>query len=149
MKEAIRSHTAKKYGIDNSPTSEHLLNLKKVAENIFQKVRDHFGVPIFVSSGYRSYALNSHPAVNGSKTSAHTKGQALDLDADVFEKITNADIFHYIHNNLDYDQLIWEFGDEEEPDWVHVAYVEGKNRGQTLVAKRNSEGKTYYKKYMT
>ena len=99
--------------------------------------------PVFVSSGYRSDALNE--AIGGSKTSQHSTGEALDLDADVYGVITNADIFHYIDDRLDYDQLIWEFGTEENPDWVHVSFKkDGGNRREKLRAER-VKGKTVYR----
>ena len=100
-------------------------------------------MPIGVSSGYRGKELNE--AIGGSKRSQHCNGQALDLDADIYGKITNADIFNRIKNHLDYDQLIWEFGTDEEPNWVHVSYVpDGLNRGETLKAYK-ANGKTKYK----
>lgn len=146
LTEVTNSNTAKRKGISNQPTEEHLVALKTLAENIFQPIRDHFGCPIWVSSGYRSVALNK--AIGGSKTSQHCKGEALDLDMDGKEGPTNADIFHYIKDNLPFDQLIWEFGSNNAPDWVHVSYsVSGKQRGQILKAKRNSAGKTYYEPY--
>jgi len=144
--EVTNSNTAKRKGISNQPTEEHLVALKTLAENIFQPIRDHFGCPIWVSSGYRSAALNK--AIGGSKTSQHMKGEALDLDMDGKEGPTNAEIFHYIKDNLPFDQLIWEFGSNDSPDWVHVSYsISGKQRGRILKAKRNSAGKTYYELY--
>lgn len=143
LSEVTKSATAKRRGISNEPTIEHLENLKAVAENIFQPIREEFLCPIYVSSGYRSEELNE--AIGGSKTSQHSKGEALDLDADVYGVITNADIYHYAEDNLDYDQLIWEFGTDENPDWVHISYRrDGKNRGQKLRAER-SGGKTVYR----
>ena len=145
IKEVAKSNTAARLGIDNTPTVSHLVALKEVAENIFEPLRLHFGVPIGVSSGYRSKALNE--AIGGSKRSQHSHGQALDLDADIYGKITNADIFNRIKNHLDFDQLIWEFGDDKEPAWVHVSYVgDGANRGQKLVA-YSEGGRTKYKTY--
>lgn len=142
LAEVTKSATAKRRGIANEPSEEHLENLKAVAEHIFQPVREEFMCPIFVSSGYRSEALNN--AIGGSKTSQHSKGEALDLDADVFGVITNADIFHYIQDNLIFDQLIWEFGTDEEPDWVHVSYRKnGGNRKAVLKAMKQN-GKTMY-----
>ena len=142
LAEVTKSATAKRRGIANEPTEEHLKNLKALAENIFQPIREEFMCPIFISSGYRSEALNE--AIGGSKTSQHSKGEALDLDADVYGVITNADIFHYIEDSLNFDQLIWEFGTDENPDWVHVSYrEEGKNRGQVLKAVRKG-GRTSY-----
>ena len=95
--------------------------LEQIAENVFQPLRDGLGVPIYVSSGYRSPDLNR--AIGGSKRSQHMEGRALDLDCGCFRRYSNCDIFHYIKNNLEFDQLVWEFGDEDNPDWVHVSYV--------------------------
>ena len=115
-----------------------------VAENVFQPVREHFDTPIYVSSFFRSEALNK--AIKGSSSSTHMKGEAMDLDADVYGKVTNAQIFHYIKDNLEFDQLIWEFGTDKNPDWVHVSLSKGTNRKQILVAKR-VDGKTVYEFY--
>ena len=140
--EFTNSQTAKRRGIDNTPKGEHLKAAKLLAENIFQPIREHFGKPIFISSGYRSAALNE--AIGGSKTSQHSKGEAIDIDMDYRNGPQNEEVFHYIKENLPFDQLIWEFGTDERPDWVHVSYnSDGEQRGQILVAKRNSKGKTY------
>lgn len=139
------SQTAKREGIDNTPNEKHLEAAKLLAENIFQPIRDHFATPIFISSGYRSDALNE--AIGGSKTSQHSKGEALDIDMDHRKGPENEEIFHYIRENLPFDQLIWEFGTDKRPDWVHVSYNSaGEQRGQILTAKRNSSGKVYYTK---
>jgi len=143
LAEATKSATAIRRGIDNTPHGEHLDNLFVIANDVFQPIREHFDVPIAVTSGYRSEALNK--AIGGSKTSQHSKGQALDLDADVFGGVTNAEIFHYIKDNLDFDQLIWEFGNSQEPNWVHVSYSDkGDNRKEVLVAYKQN-GRTRYK----
>ena len=145
LAEVIKSNTAIKNGIDNNPTSEHLENLKFIAENGFQLIREFFGKPIFVSSGYRSEALNDK--IGGSKTSQHSTGQALDLDADVYGGVTNAELFDFICAKVDFDQLIWEFGSHSNPDWVHFSMrKDGKNRGQILRASRIS-GKVIYSSY--
>jgi zinc D-Ala-D-Ala carboxypeptidase len=145
LAEVTRSDTAKRKGIDNSPTAEHLENLKVISEEVFDKVREYFGVPIFISSGYRSAALNK--AIGGSATSDHNLGKALDLDQDGHGNgVTNADVFNYIKSNLDFDQLIWEFGTDKNPDWVHVGYRKGANRKQILKAVREG-GKTKYVAY--
>ena len=145
LAEATRSDTAKRNGIDNSPTAEHLENLKVISEEVFDKVREYFGVPLFISSGYRSAALNK--AIGGSATSDHNLGRALDLDQDGHGNgVTNADVFNYIKSNLDFDQLIWEFGTDKNPDWVHVGYRKGANRKQILKAVREG-GKTKYVTY--
>ena len=86
LSECTKSATAKRLGLDNNPTAEHLDNLVAIAQNVFQPLREHFGVPIAVTSGYRSKELNT--AIKGSKHSQHCKGQALDLDAHVFQRIT-------------------------------------------------------------
>ena len=94
LKEVVKSNTASRLGIDNTPEDWEIENLKAVAENVFQPIRDHFGVPIAVSSGYRGKQLNK--AIGGSKYSQHMVGEALDLDADVYGRITNADIFNFV-----------------------------------------------------
>jgi hypothetical protein len=143
LEEFTRSQTAKRRGIDNNPDGDHLEAAKKLAENIFQPIREHFGKPIFISSGYRSDALNK--AIGASSSSQHSKAEAIDIDMDGHGKPTNTEVFYYIKENLDFDQLIWEFGDDENPDWVHVSFkAVGKQRNQILKAKRNSTGKTYY-----
>ena len=96
-----------------------------------------------VTSGYRSEALNE--AINGSKTSQHSKGEALDLDADVFGGFSNAELFNYIKDHLDFDQLIWEFGNNNNPDWVHCSYKTRGNRNEVLIAIKTN-GKTTYRK---
>jgi zinc D-Ala-D-Ala carboxypeptidase len=144
LSEVTKSHTAIKYGISNKPSGEHLSNLMALAVNVFQPVRDYFGKPIAVTSGYRSKALND--LIGGASGSQHSKGQALDLDADVFGGLENYQLFNYIKDNLEFDQLIWEFGDEENPDWVHVSYKASGNRGEVLKAVRQ-KGKTIYKKW--
>ena len=142
LQELIDSNTAKAKGIDNSPTNEHLRNLIEIANNIFQPLRDGIGKPIRISSGYRSEKLNK--AVGGSKTSQHNKGQALDLVATT--GFTNKDIFDYIKKHLEFDQMIWEFGTDKNPDWVHVSYNKSKNRKQVLKAIKK-DGKTVYINY--
>ena len=144
LAEVSRSETAKRKGINNTPSGEHLENFKKLAENIFEPIREHFGVPIHISSGYRSKELNA--AVGGSASSQHCQGEAIDIDMDG-TSITNAEIFNYIKDNLEFDQLLWEFGTNTNPDWVHVSYEStGKQRKQILkVIKAN--GKTSYIPY--
>ena len=140
LSEMIKSDAAIRHGIKNYPTDGHLGNMIMWAENIFQPIRDHFGEPIFISSGYRSPELNN--LIGGSLQSQHCVGQAGDIDQDHrMTIVSNADIFDFILNYLDYDQLILEYPDEYmNPSWVHVSYVsEEKNRNQTLVAVK--EGK--------
>jgi len=141
LKEVSKSLTATRRGIDNEPKGEHLTALINLANNVFQPIRDHFGKPIFVSSGYRSPELNK--AIGGSKTSQHCKGEAIDIDNDAREYPSNADIFWYIYDHLDFDQMIWEFGDDKNPSWVHVSYKSEGNRKQVLRASK-SKGRTVY-----
>jgi zinc D-Ala-D-Ala carboxypeptidase len=142
LAELTRSETAKRNGIDNTPTAEHLENFKLLADKVFEPIREHFKTPIFISSGYRSKELNE--LIKGSATSQHCKGQAIDIDMDGGNgEVTNRMVFDFIKNKLDFDQLIWEFGTDSNPDWVHVSYVKGKNRKQKLKAIR-SGGKTSY-----
>ena len=140
LAEVSKSNTAIKLGIDNEPKGEHLNNMIHTANAIFQPMREHFGKPIFVSSGYRSTELNK--AIGGASNSQHCKGEALDLDNDAVEYPTNKDIFEYIKNHLDFDQLIWEF----DGAWVHVSYNKDKNRKQVLRALKVN-GKTIYQPY--
>jgi len=145
LKEATHSATAKRNGIDNSPTEAHLCNMQDVAHKLFEPVREHFNVPIAITSFYRSNALNE--AIGGSKTSQHSTGEAIDIDADVYGRVTNGQLFDYIRSNISFDQLIYEFGDDSNPDWVHFSYnTTGKNRNQVLRAYRMG-GKTVYKNY--
>jgi hypothetical protein len=145
LSEVTRSETAKRRGISNMPTPEHIENFKLLAEKVFQPIRDHFGVPIRISSGYRSKELNT--AIGGSLSSQHCQGEAIDIDMDG-TTVTNAEIFNYIKDNLNFDQLIWEFGTDTNPDWVHVSYdSSGKQRKQILKAKRAAGGKTTYVPY--
>jgi hypothetical protein len=146
LAEVTRSETAKRRGISNMPTPEHIENFKKLAENVFQPIREHFGVPIHISSGYRSKALNT--AIGGSLSSQHCQGEAIDIDMDGSANgVTNAQVFNYIKDNLNFDQLIWEFGTTSNPDWVHVSYEStGKQRKQVLRATKQG-GKTVYTPY--
>jgi zinc D-Ala-D-Ala carboxypeptidase len=142
LAEVTRSDTAKRHGIDNTPTAEHLENFKLLADRVFEPIREHFKTPIFISSGYRSQALNAF--IKGSASSQHCKGQAIDIDMDGGNgDVTNRMVFDFIKNKLDFDQLIWEFGTDFNPDWVHVSFVKSGNRKQKLKAVR-SGGKTTY-----
>ena len=147
LAEVTRSDTAKRRGIDNSPTAEHQENLKVICEEVFDKVREYFGVPLFISSGYRSAALNK--AIGGSATSDHNNGRALDLDQDGHGNgVTNMDVFKFIKDNLEFDQLILEHRRADgDCDWVHVGYRKGANRKKVLEAYRDANGKIKYKPY--
>ena len=140
-KEATKSVTALRLGLDNTPDGDTLNNMKIVAEKVFEPLREYVGGAIKINSFYRSSALNE--AIGGSTRSQHCKGQALDID-DIYGHKTNKEMFNWIKDNLDFDQMIWEFGNEDNPDWVHVSYVsEDKNRNRILKAVRD-EGKTKY-----
>ena len=142
LAEVTRSDAAKRHGIDNTPTAEHLENFKLLAEKVFEPIRLHFKTPIFISSGYRSKALNDF--IKGSPNSQHCKGQAIDIDMDASNSgVTNKMIFDFIVSRLEWDQIVWEFGTDSNPDWVHVSYSKEKNRKQKLKAVR-SKGKTTY-----
>lgn len=125
--EVTRSETAKRKGIDNMPNPEITENLIELAAKIFEPIRVHFNKPIHISSGYRSVKLND--AIGGAKKSQHTKGEALDIDQG--DRKENMEIFDFIKNNLDFDQLINEFN----YSWVHVSYnTSGKQAKQVLDA---------------
>ena len=146
LAEVTRSESAKRKGISNEPTAEHLENFKKLAENIFEPIRNHFNVPIHISSGYRSKALNT--SIGGSLTSQHCSGEAIDIDMDGSSNgVTNKMVFEFIKSNLNFDQMIWEFGNSNNPDWVHVSYEStGKQRKQILKATKIG-GATKYSPY--
>lgn len=141
LREAIKSITALRLGIDNTPEEYEIKNLERIAHGIFQPLRDHFDTPIAVTSGYRSKALNE--AIGGSKYSQHITGEALDLDAHVYGGVSNAELFEFVATRLEFDQLIWEFGDDAEPAWVHVSLKRDENRGRKLKAVREDGRVTY------
>ena len=144
LQELIKSNLAEVHKISNLPNSEQIRNLKLLCIEVFDKVREHFGKPIGITSGFRSIELNQR--IGGSKNSQHMEGKAIDIDGDLLGGVCNKDIFEYIKNNCTFDQLIWEFGSENAPDWVHVSYNKGVNRKQILRAIK-SGGKTIYKPY--
>lgn len=137
--ESIKSQTAERKGINNQPDTEQTENMKYVAKNVFDKVREYIGGPLYVSSFFRCPALNK--AIGGSSTSQHMKGEAIDID----HPKLNKKVFDYIRKNLEFDQLIWEFGDDDSPAWVHVSLRrDGKNKKEVLIA-YSENGKTKYK----
>ena len=141
-KEGTRSTTAIRRGIDNTPNKEQLDNMRLIAEKIFEPLRAHIGGPIKINSFFRCPELNT--AIGGSKTSQHCKGQAIDID-DTYGKATNAEMYYFIKDHLDFDQMIWEFGDDDNPAWVHISYVSPEeNRNRCLKAYKEN-GKTKYK----
>ena len=141
-KEAIKSNTALRLNLDNTPDDYQMSNMVNIAINVFEPLREWVGGPIKINSMYRSQELNQ--AIGGSKSSQHCEGRAIDLD-DTFGHKTNAEMFNYIKDNLNFDQMIWEFGNKKNPAWVHVSYVsEDQNRNRILIAEKIN-GKTNYR----
>ena len=140
-KEGVNSNTATRRGINITPIEEQLNNMETVAEEIFEPLRAYVNGPIKINSFFRCPELNK--AIGGSSKSQHCKGQAIDID-DTFGYMTNAEMYYFIKEHLDFDQIIWEFGSDDNPDWVHISYVSpGKNRNRCLKAYRE-DGKTKY-----
>jgi zinc D-Ala-D-Ala carboxypeptidase len=140
--EAIHSNTAKRRGIDNTPSEIQVLSMKLLADKVFEPLREWVGGPIKVNSFFRSVALNE--AIGGVASSQHCKGQAIDID-DVYGRKSNAEMYKWIQENLDYDQMIWEFGTDTQPNWIHISYVsKEENRNKCLKAYKE-HGKTKYK----
>lgn len=140
-REGTLSTTAIRLGIDNIPNDEQLSNMELISEKIFEPLRKWVGGPIKINSFFRCPDLNK--AIGGSSKSQHCHGQAMDID-DNYGHATNAEMYHWIKENLDFDQMIWEFGDDDNPNWVHVSYVsEEENRNRCLKAYRK-DGKTHY-----
>ena len=140
-KEGVYSNTALRRGIDNTPNEEQLANMKLIGEKIFEPLREYVGGPIKINSFFRSAKLNT--AIGGSRTSQHCKGQAMDID-DTFGYKTNAEMYYFIKEHLNFDEMIWEFGDDDNPNWVHVSYVSPeKNRNRCLKAYKEN-GRTKY-----
>jgi len=148
--EVIRSQTSIRKGIINEPNEEELENIKRLSENVFEPLREIISTergkstPLRISSCFRSKELNT--AIGGSKTSDHCFGKAMDIDIDGMydeDDLINADLFYMIEEGLPFDQLIWEFGDDENPNWVHVGH-RTDNRGQILRASRGKDNRTSY-----
>ena len=136
-KEAVGSDYAKQKGISNKPNEEQVENMKLLAEKVFEPLREWADAPIKVNSMFRSLELNT--ALKGSKTSSHMNGEAMDITS--MGGKSNLEMFHYIKDNLCFDQLIWEFG--KEPKWLHVSYNKDNNRKQVLVTKKRGVYYTY------
>jgi len=140
--EAIHSNTAKRKSIDNTPNEVQVLSMKLLADKIFEPLRKWVGGPIKVNSFFRSVTLNE--AIGGVASSQHCKGQAIDID-DVYGYKSNAEMYKWIQENLDYDQMIWEFGTDTQPNWVHISYVsKEENRNKCLKAYKE-HSRTKYK----
>ena len=139
LSEIIRSNTAKRLGISNEPTKEHLKNLQRIITSIIQPMRDDIG-PIRISSGYRNPSLNR--AIGGSISSQHCKGQALDLQFWDVGEMNNKTIYNWIiDSGLEFDQMINEF----DYSWIHLSLRKKDNRKQVLIAYKNEDGDTKYK----
>lgn len=142
--EAIRSDSAKRLSISNVPNGGQIERMKTLAQKIYEPVREHVGVPLYISSFFRSEELNRK--LKGAKGSQHTTGEAMDIDAQVYAGTTNKIILDYIKNNLEFDQLIHEAGTDTEPDWVHVSFTyKYPNRKEVLRMKVVNGKKTYEK----
>ncbi len=140
--EAIHSNTAKRKSIDNTPSEVQVLSMKLLSEKIFEPLRKWVGGPIKVNSFFRSVTLNE--AIGGVASSQHCKGQAIDID-DVYGYKSNAEMYKWVKENLDYDQMIWEFGTDTQPNWIHISYVsKEENRNKCLKAYKE-HGRTKYK----
>ena len=137
--EIEHSNTAKRLGIKNEMSQEHLENMQRVIDNLIQPMRDAIG-PIRISSGYRSPQLNK--AIGGSSRSQHSKAQALDLQYWSEGKMNNKVIYDWILNSgIEFDQMINEF----DYSWIHISLKSKENRSQVLEAYKNEKGKTAYK----
>ncbi len=140
--EAIHSNTAKRKSIDNTPSQTQVDAMKLIAEKIFEPLRKWVGGPIKVNSFFRSVTLNE--TIGGVASSQHCKGQAIDID-DVYGYKSNAEMYKWVQENLDYDQMIWEFGTDTQPNWIHISYVsKEENRNKCLKAYKE-HSRTKYK----
>ena len=137
LAEFENSPTATTHGINNKMSESQIASAKLLCENVFEPLRLYLNTPIKINSGYRSAQLNK--MIKGSLTSQHCKAEALDLHI-------GAKGFNFIKDKLEFDQLIWEFGNDEQPSWVHVSYKKGRNRKQVLKAYKQN-GKTKYSSY--
>ena len=142
LEELTRSDTAERKGIDNSPTAEHIHNLAALCENVLQPLRDKIKHSIRVTSGYRSEKLNN--AIGGSKTSEHSFGKAADIKL-IIDGENKSELLYLsiLEMGIPFSQMIWEFGDEEKPSWVHISFNKEDNKNQTLRAYKE-KGKTKY-----
>ena len=140
-KEGVYSITATRLGVENIPNDEQLNNMELLAEKVFEPIREWVGGPIKVNSFFRGLKLNT--AIGGAKSSQHMKGQAIDID-DTFGLATNAEMYHWIKENLDFDQLIWEFGDDDNPNWLHVSYVSKEDNRNRCLKAYKEQGRSKY-----
>lgn len=136
LNEFCKSETAIENDIKNLPDDKKMINIMLLVGNVMQPLRTHLKRPIRITSGFRNILVNY--LIKGSDTSDHVQGKACDFKCD-----NMADAFEFIKNNLNYDQLIWEFGDDISPDWIHVSYRSQNNRMQVLIATKEN-GSTRY-----
>ena len=140
-KEGVYSITATRRGINNDPNDEQLSNMELLAEKVFEPLREWVDGPIKINSFFRCPELNK--AIGGSSKSQHCHGQAIDID-DTYGKVANSEMYHYIKENLDFDQMIWEFGNDDEPNWIHVSYVSKEDNRNRYLRAYKGNGKTLY-----
>lgn len=140
LSEFTKSQTAIRRGIDNTPTEDHILNLIDLTENVLQPLRDYYGLPVSISSGYRSPTLSK--AIGSSVISQHGRGEACDFE---IAGVDNYEVAKWIQDNLDFDQLILEFYDDSDLNsgWIHCSFSKNNNRRQVLRAFKQ-DGKTVY-----
>ena len=139
--EGTYSQTGVRRDLDNTPDDDQLKRMEEVAENLFEPLREWVGGPIKINSFFRGEPVNT--AIGGSRKSQHMKGQARDID-DTFGHKTNAEMYHYIKDNLDFDQLIWEFGTDKNPNWLHISWVSHRPNRKKLTVAKKVNGRTKY-----
>jgi len=139
--EGTYSQTGVRRNLDNTPNEDQLKCMKEVSENLFEPLRKWVSGPIKINSFFRGEPVNT--AIGGSTRSQHMKGQAIDID-DTFGHKTNAEMYHYIKDNLDFDQLIWEFGTDKNPNWLHISWVSHRPNRKKLTIAKKVDGKTKY-----
>jgi hypothetical protein len=141
-KEATRSVTALRLVIDNTPNEYQLQNMEIIAKNVFEPLRKAVGGAIKINSFFRCEDLNK--AIGGSSKSQHCQGRAIDID-DNYGYMSNNDMYKYIKENLDFDQLIFEFPDENgNASWIHVSYVDADSNRKRCLKAIKENGKTKY-----
>jgi len=141
--EATKSSTAIKFSIANQPTEDQFKNMRYTGLNLFDPLRLNFGIPIGITSMFRSQELNEK--IGGAKSSQHlaNNGAAIDIDADMYGGVSNIEIFNYIKDHLVFDQLIAEFIQGNQPAWIHVSLKQKKNRNEILIATKQASNTIY------
>tara|TARA_Y100001938_G_scaffold103067_1_gene140730 strand:+ start:133 stop:603 length:471 start_codon:yes stop_codon:yes gene_type:complete len=139
--EGTYSRTGERRDLDNTPNKDQLKCMEEVANNLFEPLREWVNGPIKINSFFRGEPVNT--AIGGSRKSQHMKGQAIDID-DTFGYKTNAEMYHYIKDNLDFDQMIWEFGNDENPNWLHISWVSHRPNRKKLTIAKKVNGRTKY-----